>query len=130
MTYSIRSAFAILSLPFLCILIYRKNTIGSCDLDDIPLMMQGAEDTSLKFLIMRRLNWIPSFATIKRYFILNFIIFFCEVLWYESLKETDVAINTAIYNSLPAFTLIVSVIILKDRISAIKVLFQFTLMIT
>jgi drug/metabolite transporter (DMT)-like permease len=123
LTYTVRSAYAVLSLPFLFFLVYRKMTLGFCDKDheEIPFLRQGAEDVSLKTLLIRKLNWIPTFSTIKYCLILNFIVFFCEVLWYESLKETDVAINTAIYNSLPVFNLIVSVIILKDRINALKV---------
>jgi drug/metabolite transporter (DMT)-like permease len=64
----------------------------------------------------------PSLANLKYAFVLNLFIFSCELLWYISLRETDVGVNTAIYNSLPAFVLICSAIFLKEPINLRKVI--------
>eukprot|EP00727_Mastigamoeba_balamuthi_P001857 m51a1_g11669 hypothetical protein (297) ;mRNA; r:7564-8586 len=51
------------------------------------------------------------------------MLFFCvEYSWYLSLPRTSVSVNTAIYNSSPAFVFIFSIFLIRDRVTVCKVL--------
>jgi drug/metabolite transporter (DMT)-like permease len=63
------------------------------------------------------IKFLPSWNFIKNCVGLNCFAYFCDVLWANSLKATSVAANTAIYNSLPLFVLIFSVILLDEKIT-------------
>ena len=64
---------------------------------------------------------IPSPSNIKLALAFNVFESICDLLWNESLKDTDVAVNTAIYNSLPVFVLMCSFIVLKEPVNLKKV---------
>jgi drug/metabolite transporter (DMT)-like permease len=67
------------------------------------------------------LKMIPSPSNIKLALAFNVFESICDLLWNESLKDTDVAVNTAIYNSLPVFVLMCSFIVLKEPVNLKKV---------
>jgi drug/metabolite transporter (DMT)-like permease len=98
LTFWIRTAFALMAIP-MGIWILLRRALGSVK----------TSDDMIKF-------W-PSWVFVKYAIGLNSFSFLCDVFWYNSLKETSVSVNTAVYNSLPVFVLILSVIFLKEKVT-------------
>lgn len=74
-----------------------------------------ADNRSVDFI-----KFLPSWSFLKCATGLNVMVFLCEVFWYNSLNETTVSINTAIYNSLPIFVLLLSAALLGEKITMRK----------
>jgi drug/metabolite transporter (DMT)-like permease len=111
LTFVIRSAQMIFLIPLGILFLYKKQ-----------IEKTGAErPTSTLFNAFCSMKMIPSPYHIKLALAFNLFEFVCDLLWNESLKDTDVAVNTAIYNSLPVFVLMCSFIVLKEPVNLKKV---------
>ena len=77
-------------------------------------------------LVIKSRKLKPSFYSFKYYLLISFfftiVIFAFNYTWYLSLPRTEVAANTAIYESATAFVFLISVPILGERVTLVKVL--------
>eukprot|EP00727_Mastigamoeba_balamuthi_P006802 m51a1_g2742 hypothetical protein (444) ;mRNA; f:926846-928481 len=55
-------------------------------------------------------------------FWMSMLFFFVEYSWYLSLPRTSISVNTAIYNSSPAFVFVFSIFLIRDKINVCKIL--------
>ena len=77
-------------------------------------------------LVIKSRKLQPSFYSFKYYLLISFfftiVIFAFNYTWYLSLPRTEVSTNTAIYESATAFVFLISVPILGERVTLVKVL--------
>ena len=80
-------------------------------------------------LVIKSRRLQPSFYSFKYYLLISFfftiVIFAFNYTWYLSLPLTEVSANTAIYESATAFVFIISVPLLGERVTLVKVLSLF-----